>query len=250
MYLIQEEVGPMPWDNILAVAVLLGVFGAVVLAVLWPGERQGRRLLRRWGVDSPSEPAVADAVRYLKRRRLWYPWLFFALPAVAGLLGLTTAGSSSTWSIAWTLLLGGLLGELLALRPARTGQRQAMLTRRRVVDLVPAWALVLLGIAIAGGVLEDVIRQRWAALGVTVVCGLVAVVIVALAVERPAAGDPVVDLVLRARSARVATGLAIAVPFSLPETEMSAAKAGVFALSVIALLAVVGPSRRVAATVG
>jgi hypothetical protein len=239
----------MPLDTILASAVLLGLFGLVVLVVLWPGERQGRRLLRRWGVDHPSAGDVTDAVRYLKRRRFWYPWLFFLLPALAGLLGLSGANASSMWSIAWTVLLGGLLGELLALRPARTGQRQAMLARRRVVDLVPAWALVLLGIAVAAGVIRYGIRHWWLALGVVVACALVAAVIIALAVERPAAGDPVVDLVLRARSARVATGLAIAVPSSLPEFEMTAPRALAFVLSLAALLAVVGPSRQVAAAV-
>lgn len=68
-----------------------------------------------------------------------------------------------------------------------------------------------------------------------------------LAVRRPAAGDPVVDLVLRARSARVATGLAIAVPGALVHAELSAAAVGVFVLGLIALRVVAGPQRDVAA---
>ncbi|HET6499649.1 MAG TPA: hypothetical protein VFG87_02690 [Amycolatopsis sp.] len=240
----------MSWDTMVPVALVLGLFGLVILVLLWPGERQGRRLLRRWGVDHPSDGDITDAVRYLKRRRFWYPWLFFLLPALGGILGLSKDDSTTAWSVAWTVLIGGLLGEVLALRPARGEHRQASLVRRRVVDLVPAWALVLLGIATAGGVLRYGIGHRWVALGLTVACALVAVVIVALAVERPAAGDPTVDLVLRTRSARVATGLAIAVPSSLPELQMSFPKALVFVLSLVALLAVVGPVRRTAATVG
>src|SRR5207245_252040 len=142
--------------NTLVVAGVLGLFGLAVLVVLWPGKKEGRRLLVGWGIDEPSDGDVPDAVRYLKRRRLWYPWLFFGLPALAGLLNPSgvRSQSSSIGAIGWTVtvLLGGLLGELLALRPARSGHRQAMLVRRRVVDLVPVWALVLLGIAIAGGV--------------------------------------------------------------------------------------------------
>lgn len=74
-------------------------------------------------------------------------------------------------------------------------------------------------------------------------------VIVALAVRRPVAGEPVVDLVLRARSARVAVGLAIAVPTAVPEPGRSAARALVPLLGLVAMLAVVGPSRRVGETV-
>lgn len=240
----------MPLDNILAVALPMGLFGLAILIVLWPGAKHGRRLLRRWGIEHPSDEDVTEAVRYLKRRRFWYPWLFFLLPALTGLTGLAgldEEGASAMWSIPWVVLLGGLLGELLALRPAKSGRRQAMLLRRRVVDLVPAWALVLLGVAIAGGLLRYGLAHRWAGLGVTVACALLAAVIITLAVRRPAAGDPVVDLVLRARSARVATGLAIAVPASLPEPETTAPAALLLVVSVAALIAIVGPSPRVAA---
>lgn len=238
----------MAWDNMLGAAVIMGLFGLAILIVLWPGERHGQRLLRRWGVDHPSDSDVAEAVRYLKRRRFWYPWLFFLLPELTGALGAGEDDASSEWlPIVWTILLGGLLGELLALRPVRNGHREAILVRRRVVDLVPMWALVLLGLAIAGGVVRYAISQQWTALSVVVVCALVVSVIIAVAVLRPAAGDPVVDLVLRARSARVATGLSIAVPASLPGSEVHTAPAAlVLALSLAALLAVVGPSRHVA----
>lgn len=240
----------MAWDNMLAVAVIAGLFGLAILIVLWPGEKHGRRLLRRWGLDQPSDGDVAEAVRYLKRRRFWYPWLFFLVPELTGALSPGEPDASSEWSsIVWTVLLGGLLGELLALRPVRNGHREAILVRRQVVDLVPLWALVLLGLAIAGGVVRYAVSEQWIALTVVVVCALVVGVIIAVAVLRPAAGDPVVDLVLRARSARVATGLAIAVPPSLPGAEVHTTPAAlVLALSLAALLAVVGPSRRVAPT--
>jgi hypothetical protein len=121
-----------------------------------------------------------------------------------------------------------------------------MLTHRRVRDIIPVWALVLLGLAVGGGLTRYAVEGRWQAV-VVAGCGLIAAGIVALAVRRPAAGDPVVDLVLRARSARVATGLAIAVPGALFQAEMSEAAAGVFVLGLIALRAVVGPHRSVAA---
>jgi hypothetical protein len=240
----------MPLDNIVAVGLVMGVFGLVILIVLWPGERQGRRLLRRWGIDHPADQDVTEAVRYLKRRRFSYPWLFLVLPQLAALTGAHSSlreTDDAWWTIAWTVLLGGLLGELFALRPARAEHRQAMLTPRRVVDLVPAWALVLLGIATAGGLLRYGLGRQWPEFGVVVLCAAAASVIITLAVTRPAAGDPVVDLVLRARSARVATGLAIAVPAALPRSEWSALPALVFFVSLVAVIAVASPSPRVAA---
>lgn len=239
----------MSLGHFVLTGILLGLFGLVVLLVLWPGERQGRRLLLRWGVGHPSDQDVMDAVRYLKRRRLWYPWLFLLLPGLAalGTLGGMTRTDDSLWMIVWTVLLGGLLGELFALRPVPSEHRQAMLTPRRVVDLVPVWALVLLGLATVGGLLRYGIGRHWPEAGVVVLCAVAAVVIVALAATRPAAGDPVVDLVLRTRSARVATGLAIVVPASLPQTEWKALPALVFFLSLAAFLAVASPSPRVAA---
>lgn len=233
----------MAWDNVLGVTIVTGIFGLGILVVLWPGEKHGRRLLNRWGIDHPSDDDIVEAVRYLKRRRVAYPWLFVLLPVLGDVIGLT---EDALWTIVWTLLLGGLFAELFALRPEKTAQRQAMLTHRRVLDVIPIWALVLLGLAVGGGLAHYAVEGRWQAVAVVAGCGLIAAGIVALAVRRPAAGDPVVDLVLRARSARVATGLAIAVPGALFQAEMSAAAAGVFVLGLIALRAVVGPHRSVA----
>ncbi|GHF68655.1 hypothetical protein FHX82_003542 [Amycolatopsis bartoniae] len=234
----------MPWDNVLVTAVVLGLFGLVLLIVLWPGERQGRRLLKKWGVEDPGERDVAETVRYLRRRRFWYPLLFFVLPLAIG------RGGGSLWVIAWTLLPGGLLGELLALRPSRERRREASLVTRRVVDLVPAWALVLLAISTAGQTVHAVVTLDWLVLGVTIAAALAAGVIIALALRRPAVGDVKVDLVLRVRSARVATGLAIIAPATLPSRDMgmSAGLALVLVASLVAAIAIASPSPRVAET--
>ncbi|WP_431877911.1 hypothetical protein [Amycolatopsis sacchari] len=236
----------MPLDNILAVAVLLGLFGLVILVVLWPGAKHGRRLLVRWGVPEPSEVDVAEAVRYLKRRRFWYPWLFLALPLLGDAVGLARADD---WTFVWTVLLGGLVGELLGWRPPAGPRREAMLRHRGVTDLVPAWALALLALAVAGGVVRAVLTRDWAWLGVDLGCALVVAAVVLLALRRPAAGDAAVDLVLRARSARVATGLAIVVPAALPQFSqtLSLGPVLVFVVSLAAAIAVLSPDRHVAA---
>jgi len=51
----------------------------LLLVVLWPTDVNGRRLLKKWGVAEPSDEQVAEGVRYLKRRRLLYPWLYAVL---------------------------------------------------------------------------------------------------------------------------------------------------------------------------
>ncbi|PXY23282.1 hypothetical protein BAY59_26720 [Prauserella coralliicola] len=80
-----------------------------------------------------------------------------------------------------------LLGGLLALWPARSASRQAVVRRRRIAAVAPAWVLVLLGIAAVGGPAPRRGGQ-WAAFGVTAACALVAVVVIVLAL-----GDPAVD---------------------------------------------------------
>jgi hypothetical protein len=249
MRLIQEEVAPMSFGNVLELAVFLGVFGLLALFVLWPDERKARRVLRRWGIDRPSEEDVGEAIRYLRRRAVCYPWLFFLVPLLARTFGLTSFERSVGWTVVWTLLLGALLGELFALRRAPARQRQAMLARRRVVDLVPAWGLVVLALAVSVGIVRTAIAPEWGELGIVVVCAMVVIVVIALTVIRPAAGDPVVDQALRVRSARVAAGLAIAVPAALPQAEMNLPKALLMVVSLIALLSLARPAPQVAAPV-
>ncbi|VVJ19968.1 Uncharacterised protein [Amycolatopsis camponoti] len=226
----------MPWDNVLAVGLLSGLIGLAILIVLWPGEKHGKRLLVRWGVPDPDAGEVALAVRYLKRRRLWYPWLYLAIPPV---LDDTGPGTIIT-----TLLVGGLIAELLAQRPSRTPRREAVLAARTLTDIVPIWALVLSGLASAGSIVHLAWTAQWtllaAAAGTTVVCW----VITALTVRRPAVGEQRADLALRRRSGRVALGLGIAACAALgwPAGNLGSLLAVVAGLA--AFLAVTAPVKR------
>ncbi|MEV6642862.1 hypothetical protein [Amycolatopsis sp. NPDC051371] len=226
----------MPWDNVLAVAFFTGLIGLTILIALWPGEKHGKRLLERWGVPDPDAAEVALAVRYLKRRRLWYPWLYLAIPPV---LGDTGPGTIIT-----TLLVGGLIAELLAQRPSRTPRREAVLAPRTLTDVVPIWALVLSGLASAGALVRLVWTAQWtllaAAVGTTVVCW----VITALAVRRPTASELRADLALRRRSGRVAIGLGIAACAAIgwPGGNLGSLLAVVAGLA--AFLAVTAPVKR------
>ncbi|MFE5502812.1 hypothetical protein ACFQ73_09660 [Amycolatopsis japonica] len=192
----------MAWDNVLWVALLTGLIGLAVLIALWPGAKHGKRLLERWGVPDPDDAEVGLAVRYLTRRRFWYPALFLVIPPA---LGDGTAGTIVT-----TLMLGGLIAELLALRPSRGLRREAVLARRTLLDLVPAWALVLSGLAVAGSLVGLGVTGRWTLLAVSAGAAIVSWTIVLLALRRPVDGEPRADLALRRRSARVAIGLGIA----------------------------------------
>ncbi|MET8845597.1 hypothetical protein [Amycolatopsis sp. NPDC004625] len=191
----------MPWDNVLAVGLFTGLIGLAILIVLWPGEKHGKRLLERWGVAEPSAAEVALAVRYLKRRRLWYPWLFLAIPP------LLDDGGAGT--IVVTLLLGGLIAELLAQRPARGPRREAVLAPRTLRDVVPVWVLVLGGLAAVAAVAHLALTAQGKLLAVAAGTVVVCAAITLLAVRRPAVGEPRTDLALRTRSARVAIGLGI-----------------------------------------
>ncbi|MEQ0558611.1 hypothetical protein ABJI51_05990 [Amycolatopsis sp. NEAU-NG30] len=191
----------MLWDTVLGVALIMGLAGLAILIVLWPGEKHGKRLLVRWGVPDPDAAEVALAVRYLKRRRLWYPWLFLAIPPV---LDSTGAGS-----IVATLLLGGLIAELLAQRPSRGPRREAELTPRTLLGIVPAWVLELAALAAAGSIVHLALTAQGRLLAIAAGTIVVCAAIAALAVRRPAAGAPRADLALRCRSARVAIGLGI-----------------------------------------
>jgi hypothetical protein len=229
----------MPWDTVLGIAFLTGLIGLAILIVLWPGEKQGKRLLKRWGVPDPDAAEVALAVRYLKRRRLWYPWLYLAIPP---LLGDTGAGS-----ILATLLLGGLIAELLAQRPARGPRREAVLARRTLLDVVPAWALVLGALASAAAIAHLAVTAQGTlpavAAGTTVVCWAITL----LAVRRPATGEPRADLALRCRSGRVAIGLGIGACTALGWPAGDLGSFLVVVAGLVAFLAVTAPLKRLPA---
>jgi hypothetical protein len=226
----------MPVDNKIIVAVVMFGVGLLILVLLWPGHRQGVRLLRRWGVAEPTEQDVADAVRYLRRRRLWYPWLFLVLPAA------TTSGDT-TWGVVGTVLVGGLLAEILAQRPSRGPRRSASLAQRTILDFVPRWALIVFGIATVAAVARLATLGQWLVLAAALVATGLAWLIVLLAVRRPSIGRPEVDLALRTRSARVAVGLGIAAPASLAGEVTNLAAALFLVLSVVAFLAIAQPDR-------
>ncbi|MFK0249177.1 hypothetical protein ACIQUM_31145 [Amycolatopsis azurea] len=205
----------MPFDNIVAVALFTGLVGLVILIVLWPGEREGKKVLRRWGVDDPSPSDIAEAVRYLRRRRFWYPWLYLGLPLLADVVGVHGGMSS----ILATLLVGALIAEVFAQRPRKGARREATLERRGVRELIPVWGLITYAVIAAAAAVWIAVNQWWAQLGIAAGVSAVTWLVVLLAVRRPSTGDTAADAALRVRSARVAAGLGLAatVTLSIPE---------------------------------
>ncbi|WP_328646538.1 hypothetical protein OHS58_46725 [Amycolatopsis sp. NBC_00348] len=230
----------MAWDNMLAVGLFMGLVGLVILIILWPNDKRGARLLVRWGVPDPDAAEVALAVRYLKRRRFWYPWLYLALPLLFG-------GNNDGASIAGTLLLGGLIAELLAQRPTRGPRREAVLVRRRLLDVVPAWALVLSGLASVSAIAHLALITQWKLLAVAAGTTAVCWAITLLAVRRPPAGEPRADLALRCRSARVAIGLGIGTCTAIGWTQGNLGSLLIVVVGIAAFLAVTAPLKRLPA---
>ena len=206
-------------------AVIFVVGAAVIvgglLAVIWPGRRQGLRVLTRWGVDDPGRTEVTDAVRYLKRRRLWCPWMF-----IAGSALVSSRGDTGAWAATQTLLsalvLGALVAEVVAQRPSRGLRRAAALAHRRIGDLVSVWsfaAAAILVVAVVGVSGLAMAGVEWArrlqpdpgpVLVGALAVSAIGAGIVWLTVRRPAVGEPRADNALRLRSARVGVGLTMA----------------------------------------
>jgi len=233
----------MDLGTTLALAAVLGLVGLAMLVLLWPNEKSARKVLGKWGIEEPEADEIAVAVRYLRRRRLWYPWLFLLLPVLwksgSGLPDPGTAGA-----VGGTLLLGGLLAELFAQRPSRGARREAVLEPRGLVDFAPVWMLIVSGVVELAAFGFSVSRGQWVVLGVSVGAVAVSWLIVLLAVRRPAEGGRRVDLVLRCRSARVALGLGIGTAAVVCWSVNSFATLLGFVISVAALLAIASPPRR------
>ena len=226
----------MSWRDLLVSAAATAVLGLVLLALIWPSERKGARVLGRWGVADPSPAEVGYAVIYLKRRRVWYPVMFVGVSLVTSAAGFGGPGRDDQpflLQLVVVLLAGALLAELWAQRPPRGRPRSAVLTPRRITDLVPAWSIglaVLLfvfdavvsvaGLAGTAWARSGRIAPQWPLLGAFGVA-LVGAGACWLAVRRPVAGEPRADDALRVRSARVALGLtigALAMVFSVDGT--------------------------------
>lgn len=178
----------MQLDTALAVAGITGLFGLIILIVLWPGEKQGVRLLAKWGVRNPTADQVPVAVRYLRRRRFWYPWLFLGLPLIPGTTNLV--GERNANSLVFVVLLGGLAAEILAQRPSREPRREAVLAPRGVLDFAPLWTIIVSGLATLAAVVHLAVLRQWGLLAVTVGAAAVSWIIVLLAVRRPAMRRP------------------------------------------------------------
>ncbi|OXM42511.1 hypothetical protein [Amycolatopsis alba] len=202
----------MPFDNIVGVALFMGLFGLLILIALWPGEKQGKKVLRRWGVGDPSPSDTAEAVLYLRRRRFWYPWLYLGLPLLADSAGV---GGDDMSSILATLLVGALIAEVLAQRPRKGARREAALRRRDVRGLIPVWGLVTYAVIATASAAWIVVNHRWALLGIAAGVSAVTWLVILLAVRRPSTGDSAADTALRVRSARVAAGLGLAATATL-----------------------------------
>lgn len=190
-------------------AVYLGAAGLVLTMMLWPTPPTGKRLLKKWQVTDPTEAQVTDAVRYLRKRRLLYPWIY-----LAGAFG-PDVKTDMTTHLVIVVLGGALLAELIALRPPRSTQRVASLTPRRLADIASKAVLVLYLVIVLGVLVHLGLEQQWQRAGWLVLSAAAVAVITWAAVARPATGDLRVDLALRTRSVHVSAGLGAAVAWAL-----------------------------------
>ena len=225
------------------------VFGAVLLVALVCAvffgagaalQPDGAAWLRRWGLPSPT-PEQADVVRrHLRERRLWTVVAYLLL---SGLVTATTPPGDEPGAPRFlaSLLVGLLVGELVAVRRLRRDQVAGAVPALRPPSL-PRWPLHLLRAAFALACLLTASTLALAAwwhsdlsaatraeslfagltvdreveLGVPAGAAVVVLVLVELVVRltagRPAGpdDDEAVDLLLRARTARVALGVGIA----------------------------------------
>jgi hypothetical protein len=186
-------------DFWIQLVVLVG-FGLFLLVMLWPTAANGKRLLKKWEVFDPTDAQVEDAVRYLKRRRLLYPWLY---PAV----GYFTQLGDGSGDILVTVLAGTLFAELLALRPPRHARREASLTPRGLLDIASKYVLIAYVLFVVAAAVWLGLSQYWVRTGLLGLSAVAVAAIIWAAVARPASGDQIVDMALRTRSVHVSAGL-------------------------------------------
>ncbi|MFD4641297.1 hypothetical protein ACFWN2_28575 [Lentzea sp. NPDC058436] len=179
--------------------------GLVLLVLLWPTRSTGRRLLKSWKVTDPTPAQIDDAIRYLKRRRLLYPWLFVGLSFVP------FASGRGLGSLAAIVLGGTLLAELIALSLPREGrQRSASLAPRGLFDIASQYVLGAYAVVVLFGLVWLVVNLQITQLPVFVVSVAAVATVVWAAVARPVDGDEEVDRVLRTRSVHVSAGIGAA----------------------------------------
>lgn len=179
--------------------------GLVLLVALWPTRSTGRRLLKSWKVSDPTPAQLDDAIRYLKRRRLLYPWLFVGLSFVP------FASGRGVGSFAAVVLGGTLLAELIALALPREGrQRVASLTPRGLFDISSQYVLGAYAVIVAVGLVWLLVTLQIAQLPAFVVSAAAVATVMWAAVARPADGDEEVDRALRTRSVHVSAGIGAA----------------------------------------
>lgn len=180
--------------------------GLFLLLALWPTRSTGKRLLKSWRVQDPTSAQIEDAIRYLKRRRFLYPWIF------VGLTFVPLGSGRGVGSFAAIVLGGTLLAELIATQLHREGsQRVATLTPRGLFDIANQYVLISYAAIVAIGVVLLVVDLRIVQLPALVVSLAAVALVMWAAVARPADGDEVVDRALRTRSVHVSAGLGAAV---------------------------------------
>lgn len=179
--------------------------GLVLLVALWPTRSTGKRLLRSWEVKDPTPAQIDDAIRYLKRRRLLYPWLIVGLTLVPIGIG------RGAGSLAAIVLGGTLLAELIATQLHREGpHRVASLTPRGLFDIASQYVLIAYAAIVVTGLVLLVVDLRIGQIPALVVSVAAVAVVTWAAVARPADGDETVDRALRTRSVHVSAGLGAA----------------------------------------
>jgi hypothetical protein len=200
-----------------AVPIYLGI-AAVLFLVQWPARPQAIRLLQRWGVSEPTDPEIAEARHYLRRRQLAYP-LFYLVYSISTLLLLPDPPPLLPLIVA-IMITGGLFAEVMI--TWRTGPAVVpadLAPRHRARALIPAWAFTLAVLLLAALALltgAALLGQPWAMRVIpdpvpTLACGAAAALFstttIWLTVRRPPRPAARADAALRLCTARTSLAL-------------------------------------------